>query len=80
MKLRLCVCVWSLHRMYRYVLETLRKSLIAVLVGKLYERGKYQPQIQFPEGEVIYNIWEAKIIDLVFIALSRMTRMKIIVD
>ena len=30
--------------------ETLRKSLIALLEGKLYERGGYQPQIQFLEG------------------------------
>ena len=27
-----------------------QKSLIAVWGGKLYERGKYQPEIQFPEG------------------------------
>ena len=31
--------------------ETLRKSLIAVLGGELTGRGKYQPEIQFPEGE-----------------------------
>ena len=31
--------------------ETLRKSLIAVLRGELTGRGKYQPEIQFPEGE-----------------------------
>jgi hypothetical protein len=30
--------------------ETLRKSQIAVLGGKLIGRGKYQPEIQFPEG------------------------------
>ena len=33
--------------------ETLRKSLIAVFWGKLSGRGKYQPEIQFPEaGEI----------------------------
>ena len=37
-------------------LKTLRrKSLIAVLGGKLYGRGKYQPEIQFPEGEGVYG-------------------------
>ena len=39
--------------------ETLRKSQIAVLGGKLIGRGKYQPEIQFPEGRKIN--WEGKI-------------------
>ena len=30
--------------------ETLRTSLIAVLGGELTGSGKYQPEIQFPEG------------------------------